>query len=85
MNYTGPLYGKIGRKYIPLKLDSAAVDALVSDNEKLRDRAAAAGNEAVLLQLQVELMNQDLATLRQIIAKGGSPSDILKFLDTPEA
>ena len=35
MQYTGNLYGKIGRSYIPLKLTSAEVDQLEQDRKKL--------------------------------------------------
>ena len=42
-----------------------------------------AENDAVLQSLQVELLKQDLGTIRQIIKKGGSAVDVLAFLDTP--
>jgi hypothetical protein len=40
MEYHGPLYGKMGRRYIPLKMTSSDVDALVqclSDAKKKQD------------------------------------------------
>jgi len=33
----------------------------------------------------VALLRQDFDTIREIITKGGTASDILKFLDTPNA
>lgn len=50
MNYVGKLYGKVGRKYIPMKLTSDDVDALVSQLavvSKERDDAMAALREAI--------------------------------------
>jgi len=68
-----------------LEAAKAAVNTLVRDNERLRDRVAKAENESCLLQLEVGMMEQDISTIREIIAKGGTAADILKFLDTPEA
>lgn len=42
-------------------------------------------NGECLLELMVGLMEQDIATIREIITKGGTAADILKFLDTPNA
>jgi hypothetical protein len=36
MEYTGNLYGKIGRRHIPLKLTAADVDQLEHDRKKLQ-------------------------------------------------
>jgi hypothetical protein len=63
----------------------AAFNTLIRDNERLRDKYAAAANDAVLQNLQAELLRQDLETIRKIITKGGSAADVLKFLDTPES
>lgn len=63
----------------------AAVNTLVRENERLRDKHAAAANDEVIRSLEVDLLQQDLDTIRRIISKGGSAADILKFLDTPPA
>jgi CO dehydrogenase/acetyl-CoA synthase beta subunit len=63
----------------------AACDTLTRENERLRDKCAAAANEAMLKSTEVMLLNQDLETIREIITKGGSAADVLKFLDTPES
>ena len=63
----------------------AAVNTLVRENERLRDARAKAENGECLLELTVGLMEQDIATIREIITKGGTAADILKFLDTPNA
>lgn len=61
----------------------AAVNTLVRDNERLRDARAKAENSECLMELRIGLMEQDIATIRNIIIKGGTAADILKFLDTP--
>jgi len=63
----------------------AACNTLVRDNERLRDRAAQSENDACLAELKIALMEQDMETIREIITKGGTAADILKFLDTPNA
>lgn len=63
----------------------AAINTLVRDIERLRDRAAKAQNGECLLELTVGLMEQDIATIREIIIQGGTTADILSFLDTPKA
>lgn len=63
----------------------AAVNTLVSENERLRDARAKAENGECLLELTIGMMEQDIATIREIITKGGTAADILKFLDTPNA
>lgn len=63
----------------------AAVNTLVRENERLRDARAKAENGECLLELTVGMMEQDIATIREIITKGGTAADILKFLDTPNA
>ena len=63
----------------------ASVNTLVRENERLRDARAKAENGECLLELTVGLMVQDIETIREIITKGGTAADILKFLDTPNA
>jgi hypothetical protein len=63
----------------------AAVNTLVRENERLRSARAKAENGECLLELTVGMMEQDIATIREIITKGGTAADILKFLDTPNA
>ena len=58
---------------------------MVRENERLRAARAKAQNGECLLELTVGMMEQDLAAIREIIIKGGTSSDILKFLDTPNA
>ena len=70
---------------LALEAAKAAVNTLTRENERLRDRKAKAENHAVLLDLQAELAKQDLNTIREILAKGGTAADILRFLDTPES
>lgn len=36
MNYIGNLYGKVGRKYVPLKLTSADVDQMERELEQIK-------------------------------------------------
>jgi len=43
VNYSGPLFGKIGRLTIPLKLTSADVDAMEAKLARLDWRPVAAG------------------------------------------
>lgn len=63
----------------------AAINTLVRENERLRSARAKAENAECLLDLKLGMMEQDIETIRKIIAKGGSAADILKFLDTPNA
>ena len=63
----------------------SAVNTLVRENERLRDARAKAENGECLLELTIGMMEQDIATIREIITKGGTAADILKFLDTPNA
>ncbi len=63
----------------------AAINTLIFDNERLRDKHAEAANEATRLSLQITLIKQDFDTIRSIITKGGTTADVLKFLDTPNA
>jgi hypothetical protein len=63
----------------------AAWNTLVRENERLRDARAKAENAACLHDLKIAMMEQDIAVIREIITKGGTSADILKFLDTPEA
>ena len=67
-----------------LEAAKAAVSTLVRDNERLRDKEAKARNEATFSGIALSLARQDLLEIREIITKGGSAADILKFLDTPE-
>lgn len=53
--------------------------------ERERVRRINAENDAVLQSIQVELLKQDLGTIRRIIKKGGTAVDILAFLDTPNS
>ena len=73
--------------YDPFAMEAAkaACNTLVRDNERLRDRAAQSENDACLAELKIALMEQDMETIREIITKGGTAADILKFLDTPNA
>lgn len=43
MNYSGPLFGKVGRRTIPLKLTSANVDAMEAKLARLDWRPVADG------------------------------------------
>lgn len=43
MNYSGPLFGKIGRRIVPLRLTSADVDAMEAKLALLDWRTVAAG------------------------------------------
>jgi hypothetical protein len=63
----------------------AAVNTLVRENERLRDLRSKCENDANLEALKVALLRQDFDTIREIITKGGTAADILKFLDTPNA
>lgn len=63
----------------------AAVNTLVRENERLRDARAKAENGECLLELTVGLMEQDIETIREIITKGGTAAEVLKFLDTKQA
>jgi hypothetical protein len=58
-------------------------DDFKKELELERGRRIEAQNDAVLQSLQVELLKQDLGTIRRIIEKGGSAVDVLAFLDTP--
>lgn len=58
-------------------------DELAQALESERKRRIAAENDAVLQNLQTELLKQDMNTIRRIIEKGGSTTDIINFLDTP--
>ena len=58
-------------------------DELAHALESERKRRIAAENDAVLQNLQTELLKQDINTIRRIIEKGGSAQDVLNFLDTP--
>lgn len=73
--------------YDPFAMEAAkaAVNTLVRENERLRDARAKAENGECLLELTVGMMEQDIATIREIIAKGGTAADILKFLDPQNA
>lgn len=42
MKYTGPLFGKIGRRYVPLKMTSAEVDAMSAELAQHREALALA-------------------------------------------
>lgn len=64
MNYKGPLYGKIGRRYIPLTLTSDDVDEMSNEIKDLKvdrkiflDRAEKAETRTRYL-LRVELLNE---------------------------
>ena len=74
-----------GHDPFAMEAAKAAVNTLVRENERLRDARAKAENGECLLELTVGMMEQDIATIREIIAKGGTAADILKFLDTPYA
>jgi len=56
----------------------AATHSLLIGNERLRETL---NNQL----LRSALREQDFDTIRSIIAKGGTASDVLKFLDTPMA
>lgn len=58
-------------------------DELAHALESERKRRIAAENDAVLQNLQTELLKQDINMIRRIIEKGGSAQDVLNFLDTP--
>ena len=58
---------------------------LKQENETLLDAKIKAKNSECLLELTLGMMEQDIDTIRKIIAKGGSAADVLKFLDTPNA
>jgi tagatose-1,6-bisphosphate aldolase len=60
-------------------------EELKKELELERARRIEAQNDAVLQSLQVELLKQDLGTIRRIIQKGGSAVDVLAFLDTPNS
>jgi len=47
MNYEGPLYGKIGRRFVPLKQSSKDVDSLQSERDQMR-KAIEYAHEAFL-------------------------------------
>ena len=63
----------------------AAINTLVRENERLRSARAKAENAECMLELKLGMIEQDIETIRKIIAKGGTAADILKFLDTPNA
>ena len=77
MNYTGKLYGKIGRRYIPLALDSEAVDAMTSELDRWRELPKQV--EALISQTNIPLsaaivrttaINQVLDLIAEV--KGGA-------------
>jgi hypothetical protein len=49
--------------------------------EELKDEGAKAMNAGTLQGLKADLLEQDLDEVREIIARGGSASDVLRFLD----
>ena len=63
----------------------AAINTLVRENERLRSARAKAENAECLLELKLGMIEQDIETIRKIIAKGGTAADVLKFLNTPNA
>lgn len=60
-------------------------EELKKELELERVRRIEAQNDAVLQSLKVELLKQDLGTIRRIIQKDGSAVDVLAFLDTPNS
>ena len=56
----------------------AAIHTLQRDLERERKRYA-------LLEMDYALLNQDIDEIREIITKGGTAAEVLKFLDTPNA
>ena len=66
MQYHGKLYGKIGRKLIPLKLTSDDVDELERDKARL-DWLADPGNEIGAVQLPRKCVEENLDSLRSAI------------------
>jgi hypothetical protein len=54
-------------------------------NENLIDAKIKSENAECLMELKASMMDQDIETIREIITKGGTAADILKFLDTPNA
>lgn len=73
-----------GQDPFVIQAGKAAVNTLVRENERLRDARAKAENDACLHELETRVLEHDIATIREIITKGGSTADILKFLDTPQ-
>lgn len=56
----------------------AAIHTLQRDLERERKRYA-------LLEMDYALLNQDIDEIREIITKGGTAAEVLKFLDTKQA
>lgn len=55
MEYKGKLYGKIGRRYIPLILTSEEVDAMAEQIKQLQEKLAGANND----QFEVSTYSND--------------------------
>lgn len=66
MKYTGKLYGKMGRKYIPLILTSEDVDAMERDKARL-DWLADPDNRIGNVQLPVGAVIENIESLRAAI------------------
>lgn len=66
MQYSGKLYGKVGRKYIPLVLTSEEVDAMERDKARI-DWLADPDNEIGLVQLPVGAVEANIHCLRAAI------------------
>ena len=43
------------------------------------------GNDECMLELTIGMLEQDMNTIRSIIDKGGTTTEVLEFLDTPSA
>lgn len=63
MKYSGKLFGKIGNRYIPLRLTSAEVDEMEKDKARL-DWLADPANEIGNVQLPVGAVTENIHSLR---------------------
>ena len=66
MKYSGKLYGKVGKTYIPLILTSEEVDAMERDKERL-DWLADPENRIGNVQLPVGAVTENVHSLRAAI------------------
>ncbi len=63
MNYDGPLFGKIGRRYIPLILSSRDVDEM---ERKLNEQTQLADGRMFLLNAQEARHKRDAEILKNL-------------------
>lgn len=68
MQYRGKLYGKIGRRQIPLAMTSDDVDKLVSDNQELIVQHE-------MRMREVDWLKMEITRLESLLAGKSNPCD----------